>query len=97
MPRIFRRALVEQDLVNIWLYTFNEWGEKQANKYLDDLDRAIKLLAEQPLISRMRTELDPPVRLHHHGNNLIVYLAGDDGISIVRILHESMVVDGHLK
>ena len=45
MPRIFKRALVEQDLVNIWLYTFDEWGEKQANKYLDDLDNAIRLLA----------------------------------------------------
>ena len=97
MPRIVKQALVDQDLVEIWLYTYKEWGEKQADKYLDDLDTAIKLLAEQPLISRIRTELDPPVRIHHHGHHLIVYLALDDGISIIRVLHESMDVDSHLK
>ena len=97
MPRIVKQALVDQDLVDIWLYTFDEWGEKQADKYLDDLDTAIKFLAEQPLISRNRTELDPPVRIHHHGHHLIVYLALDDGISIIRVLHESMDVDSHLK
>ena len=97
MPGIIKQALVDQDLVEIWLYTFNEWGEKQADKYLDDLDSAIKLLAEQPLISRKRPELDPPVRIHHHGHHLIVDRALDDGISIVRVLHESMDVDGHLK
>ena len=96
MPRIIKQALAEQDLIEIWLYTFHEWGEKQADKYLDDLDAAIKLLAEQPLIARKRTELDPPVRMHHHGHHLIVYMALDDGISIVRVLHDSMDVDGHL-
>ena len=29
MPGIIKQALVDQDLVEIWLYTFNEWGEKQ--------------------------------------------------------------------
>ena len=97
MPRIVKQALVERDLIEIWLYTFDEWGEKQADKYLDDLDAAIKLLAEQPLICRERTELDPPVRIHRAGHHLIVYMVLDDGISIVRVLHESMDVDSHLK
>ena len=35
MPQVFKQALAEQDLVEIWLYTFNEWGEKQADKYLE--------------------------------------------------------------
>ncbi len=57
MPRIIKQALAEQDLVGIWLYTFNEWGEQQADQYLDDLNAAITLLADQPLASRERTEL----------------------------------------
>ena len=97
MPRIIKHALVDQDLVEIWLYNFNEWGEHQADKYLDELDAAIQLLADQPLICRERTELAPPVRIHHHGHHLIVYLALDDGISLVRVLHESMDVDSHLE
>jgi toxin ParE1/3/4 len=97
MPRIIKQALVDQDLVQIWLYAFNEWGEQQADKYLDELDAAIKLLADQPLICRERTELIPPVRIHHHGHHLIVYLAFADGTNLVRVLHESMDVDSHLE
>ena len=97
MPIIIKQALAEEDLVAIWLYTFNEWGEQQADKYLDDLNAAITLLADQPLICRERTELEPPVRIHHHGHHLIVYLALDNGINLVRLLHESMDVDSHLE
>jgi len=32
MPTIIKQALAEQNLVEIWLYTFNEWGEQQADK-----------------------------------------------------------------
>lgn len=97
MPRILKQAQAEQDLVEIWLYTLDEWGEYQANKYLDDLDAVLRLLAEQPLICRERTELNPPVRTHHHAHHLIVYQALDDGISVVRVLHESMDVDNHME
>ena len=97
MPRIIKQSLVDQDLIEIWLYTFNDWGEQQADKYLDELEAAIKLLAGQPLICRERIELEPPVRIHHHGHHLIVYLALDDGISLLRVLHERMDVDSHLE
>lgn len=96
MFRIIKQTQVDQDLIEIWLYTVKEWGEQQADKYLDDLDAAIQLLAEQPLICRERVDLVPPVRIQHHGHHLIVYLALDDGINVVRVLHENMDVDSHL-
>ena len=58
---------------------------------------AIQLLPEQPLICRERTELNPPVRIHHHAHHLITYLSLEDGISIIRVLHENMDVDDHLE
>jgi toxin ParE1/3/4 len=97
MPRIDKQALVDQDLIEIWLYTFDKWGERQADKYLDELDEATQLLAEQPMLSRERSEFSPPVRIHHHAHHLIVYLALEDGINIVRVLHESMDIDSHLE
>jgi len=97
MPRIEKQALVDQDLIEIWLYTFGEWGEKQADNYLDDLDEAFHLLAEQPLLCRERNELSPPVRIHHHAHHLIVYLAMEDGINIVRVLHENMDIEKQLE
>ena len=96
MPCISKQVLAEQDLIGIWLYTFDEWGERQADRYLDDLEAAINLLAEQPLLCRERTELNPAVRIHHYAHHLIVYLAQEDSINVVRILHESMDIDSQL-
>ena len=97
MPRVFKQVSAEQDLIEIWLYTFSEWGAKQADKYIDDLAGAFNLLAAQPHQCRERGEFSPPVRIHHHGHHLIVYLAVADGVNIVRVLHESMDVDSRLE
>ncbi|MEE4203505.1 MAG: type II toxin-antitoxin system RelE/ParE family toxin [Halieaceae bacterium] len=96
MPRILKQAQAELDLIDIWLHSSREWGDEQADQYLDDLDQAIQLLAEQPLMCRERPEFFPPVRIHHHAHHLIVYSAVTGGISVVRVLHESMNVDAHL-
>lgn len=96
MPLISKQAQAEQDLLDIWLYTFKTWGERQADQYLDSLSEALELLAEQPLACRERQEFIPPVRIHHHQHHLVVYLAKSDGIQIVRVLHDSMDVDSAL-
>ena len=96
MPRILKQAQVELDLLEIWLYTFNQWGENQADDYLDDLGTAIELLANQPQMCRQRHEFKPPVRIHHHAHHLIVYTALDDGVHLIRILHEEMDVTSQL-
>ena len=48
MLKIHKQVLAEQDLVDIWLYSFNNWGEHQADKYIDELEKAFLLLAENP-------------------------------------------------
>ena len=96
MPLIFKQTQAEHDLLSIWLHTFREWGEQQADQYLEDLNQAMNLLAEQPLMCRERRELFPPVRIHHHAHHLIVYLAVTDGINVIRVLHETMDVDSRL-
>ena len=97
MPGIHKRALAEQDLINIWLYTYSEWGEAQAGQYLDDLESAMTLLAEQPLLCREREEFAPPVRIHNHAHHLIVYQALEGSITVIRVLHENMDVDAQLE
>jgi len=96
MPRILKQAQVELDLLEIWLYTFNQWGEDKADDYLDDPGTEIELLANQPQMSRQRHEFKPPVRIHHHAHHLIVYTALDDGVHLIRILHEEMDVTSQL-
>ncbi len=38
----------ETDFIDIWLYTHTEWGAKQADIYLDELNAGIKLPTENP-------------------------------------------------
>lgn len=97
MLNIYKQVQAKQDLVNVWLYTFNEWGEIQADKYLDRLENSLQLLAEQPLICRERTEFSPPVRIYHHEHHIVVYLVLESGINIIRVLHKNMDIEQQLE
>lgn len=92
MARIYKQPLAEQDLINIWRYTFETWGEKQADTYLDELENIFQLLATQPNLGRMKIEFAQPVRFFIHAHDLIVYQTISHGISVVRVLHKSMDV-----
>ena len=97
MPIIYKRVLAEQDLIDIWLYTFGAWGEAQADEYIDNIDKALRLLAEQPQLCRLREEFDPLVRIHHCQSHLIVYTEIKGGVEVIRVLHESMDIDCRLE
>jgi plasmid stabilization system protein ParE len=44
----------ESDLIDIWRYSSEQWGEIQADKYLDELDCSIRKLADNPEIGLKR-------------------------------------------
>jgi hypothetical protein len=50
MMELHQRAKAKRDLKEIWLYTFKEYGEEQADKYYDELIRAMLRLSENPSI-----------------------------------------------
>lgn len=86
----------ENDLEAIWIYSAKTWGVEQANAYVDELVDTFQLLADNPLMCRERNEFSPPVHIHHHAHHLIVFVHAPNGISIVRVLHESMDIDSQL-
>lgn len=96
MTVIYKQALAEQDLVNIWLYSWKEWGQVQADAYLDELEQTLQLLAVQPYLGRERTEFNPVVRIHYHAQHLLVYQPLVNGIRLIRVLHKSMDIDAQL-
>lgn len=84
------------DLEDVWDYTIARWDVEQAIQYTDEIETACEILCESPLMCRERDEYNPPVRMHPHGEHLIVYVIDDKGILIVRILHSHMDVDKQL-
>jgi toxin ParE1/3/4 len=88
MYKIYKSAAAENDLVDIWVYTLQQWGIEQADKCIDDLAVTFRLLAANPLIGTERHQFVPPVRFHHHGRHVIVYTVESDRIFIIRVLHD---------
>tara|TARA_R110002095_G_scaffold55469_5_gene47807 strand:+ start:1254 stop:1547 length:294 start_codon:yes stop_codon:yes gene_type:complete len=87
----------ELGLEPVWEYTAKTWGDNQAIKCIDDIETAFLLLVDNPFLCHERTELQPPVRRHHFQSHLIVYQQLGDDIGVIRILHESVDVEGHLE
>ncbi len=93
----FRVSLQAQDDIrNIGRYTQRIWGAEQRKFYLSGLDQKFHQLAENPNLAAERREFDPPVRIHLHQRHLIVYVAEEPNILIVRVLHESMDTPSHI-
>jgi toxin ParE1/3/4 len=98
MAKYTLKKLAEIDFEKIWHYTAKKWGVKQAIKYTNELEKVFLILADNPLMCRERFEFEPPVRIHHHGSHLIIYLMREDEhIIIARVLHENMDIDAQLQ
>lgn|GEM_PF-88179 len=79
-------AKAQEDLEQIWLYGAKTWSASQADQYIDDLVVVFEMLVAMPAMARERKEFTPPVRIHVHRKNLIIYTIVEDYILIIRIL-----------
>ncbi len=78
------------DLEQILEYTLQNFGEKQAEKYVNQLKKHLAMLSQYPNSTAERDEFLPPVRIFPSGGHLIVYIIKKDHISVVRFLHKGM-------
>ncbi len=89
---IVKQNLAEQDLVDIWLYSFRNWGEAHADMYLEKLDAALSLLKENPEMGQKCLE---PLALYSKvlvGSHFIYYRLEAREIVAVRVLGQEMDV-----
>lgn len=87
--------LAEQDLKEIGRYTEKTWGRKQRNVYLSDLDRCFYRLADSPDLGKACDEIRVGYRRFYQGKHVIFYRQVENGIVIVRVLHERMDFERH--
>jgi toxin ParE1/3/4 len=94
--KLVKDNAAQADLIGIWVYSFETWGEAQADRYLGALENGIRKLVESPRSGNPRDELRKGYwskRLEHH---VVFYTVTDAELRIRRVLHEAMDVDRHL-
>ncbi len=81
----------KEDLIDIWLYGHDVWGEDLADMYLDDLYAAISSLTFSPYrYPEQSGENTVSFRLMPIRSHLIAYEVLETEIFILRVLHKSM-------
>ena len=91
---VSRRA--EADLIEIWLYSFENWGEAQADRYLDALGDGLRECAAEPECGRRRDEVRPGYWSLLVRRHVAFYTFTADEVLIRRVLHGSMDPDRHV-
>ena len=80
----------ESDLVGIWMYTCEEWGVDQADKYLDQLEGGMKQLINHPSLGADYAHVFPGYRRLQVEHHAVFYQVLELEILVVRVLHEEM-------
>ena len=89
------RQQAQDDLESIWLYSYQEWGAEQADKYIRSLLSRFTWLSENPQLGKQRAEIKPGYYCFPEGMHLIFYKIARDGIEIIGIPHQSMDFIAH--
>ena len=97
MPFFRLSAKSLEDLKSIGRFTLKSWGREQRNIYLSKIDESFHILAEQPQLANARDDIRKGYRVYHVGRHLIFYRQKPAEIEIIRILHDRMDVETHLR
>lgn len=95
-----RRLVVSKrahaDLLEIWRYSFKNWGEAQADRSLDELDAGLRECGAEPECGRRRDEVRPGYWSLFVRRHVAFYTVTADEVRIQRVLHGSMDPDLHM-
>jgi toxin ParE1/3/4 len=88
----------QADLGEIWDYTARNWGPDQADRYVLGIRDACEALAKGRRRGRAIDAVRPGYRKLAVGSHLLFYRVTTTGlIDVVRILHQRMDVEAHLR
>ena len=90
------RALAQNDLEEIWAYTYEEWGLEQADSYLQSLISRFDWLAGSPHSGKKRDDIKAGYYCFPEGMHLIFYTIHKNTIDIIGIPHQQMDIVSHL-
>ena len=77
MLKVSIRPHARNDIKKIWRYTYDNWGGKQADLYVNSLGQAIEEMADNPEIGSSIGYIREGYRLYHFKHHLVIYSNGD--------------------
>lgn len=96
MLEIEKSHLAEQDLIDIWIYSCERWGDSQADSYLDQIEEVLRKVSQFPELGEDCSHLKTGYRKIEAGRHDVFYIIDEEVIFIVRILHQSRKYEYHL-
>jgi toxin ParE1/3/4 len=89
MGAVRYRVAAEDDLYDISMYTIQEWGLEQADRYISGLQEFCELISDHPFIGRECDEVYAALRRMEFESHVIFFFAEANGIRVSRVLHKS--------
>ena len=96
MHRYHLSRAADKDLSEIYAYTFEKFGEHQADTYFDSLEASLSKLAANPFLGVDVSSLRVGYRRLIHKRHAIYYKATKSTVVIMRVLGPDMSVDEQL-
>ena len=85
-----------EDLLDIWFYTQERWGEAQADRYQDDLQGCCERIAAGSVRTRPVAGI-PGVNAYHCRRHYIFFLQHRETIVVIAVFHERMDLINRLR
>lgn len=81
-----------EDIENIWLYTFENWSRKEADRYVNLIFDEIEYLAKNPASGKDFSHIRKNYRYAKVKSHIIFYkkVEQQNEIEIIRVLHQRM-------
>lgn len=85
----------QSDLIEIRRYTLKQWGNVQSRKYLSEMRRTIRLLAQKPSLGKKRLDVGAGVQSFPYVSHVIYYITYKQ-LVVFGVLHKRMIPQDHL-
>ena len=96
MFNITKLPRAEEDLIDIWVYGYENWGELQATNYSYQFDECFDLIAQNPQIGTSCDHLVQGCRKLVKNRHLIIYMIEKQTVVIVRVVGMAMDYENQL-
>lgn len=86
----------QSDVREIWAYSRDRWGDKQAETYVRQIQSGLRTLATNPRRGRPCDHIRAGYFRFSVEQHVVFYRLTEEAIDVVRILHQRMDFDRHL-